>query len=81
MLLTGNIQIVIPFLHPHPQTPESIGNNTQLADIDMLDGNLRTGHGSQANVTAHLNHIRQTAMRASLQFFYPFDGQKIGGNA
>ena len=75
MFLTGNIKIVIPFFNPYPQFPKSIRDKTQLADIDILNGYLGTGHSSQSDITTHFNHIRQTTMPATVQFLYPFNCQ------
>ena len=57
MLLTRNIQIVSAFLDPDTETAERIGNDSQLAYIHIPDGNLRTGHRSQSDITSHFDHI------------------------
>ena len=80
MLLTRNIQIVSAFLDPDTETAERIGNDSQLAYIHIPDGNLRTGHRSQSDITSHFDHIGQTTMMTTFQLLYSLYSQKIRSN-
>ena len=77
MLLTGNIQIILPLLNTDTQLPEGIRNNSQLGDRRILNRDFRASQSSQPDITSHLDHVGQTTMLTPAEAFHALDSQQI----
>ena len=81
MLLSGDIEVITPFLNAYPQTTEGFGNNAQVGHADTADGQPVATHGAHTDERPHLNHIWEQTMPCSMKRGRTDDGQQVGGNA
>ena len=77
MVLFGNIQVIATLLHLDSQPTESVRDDTQILERNILDSNFTTGHSSHTNKTTHFNHIRKHCMSTTAQTFHTFNGQQV----
>ena len=81
VLLGGDVDVVAPLLEADAHAGELGGDDAQVVVGDVLDGELRLGHGGHADETAHLNHVGEHRVFGAAQRFDPLDGEQVGGDA
>ena len=70
---------VITFpLELHAHLAEGVGNQPEMVAGTVFDGQLRLGHRRHADKAAHLDHVGEDSMRASVQLLDPLNLQQIG---
>ena len=79
--LSVDDEVVALPLELHPHLAESVGNQSQMVAGAILNGQLRLGHGRHTDEAAHLDHVGEDAVRASVQLLDPLNLQQIGADA
>ena len=81
VLLLRNKQVVAIDLNFDPQTTESLGDNTQIAERTVLNTYSSATHGSHSDERTYLNHVRQQTVAGSVQLLDTIDSQQVTTDA
>ena len=76
VVVLGRNQDIITFVfHFDTDTAEHLGNDAQLLDAGVFDGEFRTCHGSHADEGTNFNHVCQQPVFGAVKFTYSIDSQ------
>ena len=78
MFLSGDENVVATEIHLDAEPAEHIGDDAQLGDARVLDGDFAARHGGHTDETAHLNHVSQKGVFRAVQATHTVDGQQVG---
>ena len=82
-LLLGDIDIVATALQPYAEALESVGDDAELVVGGVFDGDRTAGYSGHAYEAAHLDHVGQDAVGASVEELSSgaVDAEQIGAEA
>lgn len=81
VVVARNVDVVAFHFEVDAQAGEGIGDDAQVADGGVFDGESVARHGGHADEAAHFNHVGENGVCGASEFFHAFDGEEVGGDA